>query len=45
MTHILSNLSKEYQTIVEILENKLNDKYDPLIIERIYDNFFEKLNK
>ena len=35
MTHILSNLPEEYQTAVEILEEKLYYKDDSLTIEKI----------
>ena len=42
MTHILSKLSEEYQTIVEILEDALDDKFNPLNIERIRDKLLEK---
>ena len=48
MTHILSNLPEEYQNIVEILEEKLYDKYEPLTIERICDklsDFFDQMNE
>ena len=48
ITHILLNLPEEYQTIVEILEEKLDDKDDPLTIERIRDKFlvkFDQVNK
>ena len=37
MTHILSNLPEEYQTIMKILEEKLDDKDDPLSINMICD--------
>ena len=33
MTNILSNLPEEYQTIVEILEDKLDEKYHSLTID------------
>ena len=33
MTNILSNLPEEYQTIVEILEEKLDEKYHSLTID------------
>ena len=32
MTRILSNLPKKYQTIVEIIEDKKDDKDNPLTI-------------
>ena len=35
MTSILSNLPEEYKAIVEILEDKLDDKEKPLTIESI----------
>ena len=44
MTHILLNLPEEYQTIVEILEEKLHDKDDPLTIERIRDKLSVKFD-
>ena len=45
MTHILSNLPEKYQTIVEILEDKLNEEQHPLNIERIrYINQTNKLS-
>ena len=44
MTHILSNLPEEYQTIVEILEDELDDKDYPLTIERIHDNLSVKFD-
>ena len=34
MTHILSELTEEYQTIMEIVDNKLDYKHNPLTIER-----------
>ena len=45
MTHVLLNLPEEYQTIVEILEDKLNDKDDPLTIESISDNILVKFDQ
>ena len=48
MTHILSKLSEEYQTIVEILEDVLDDEDNPLTIERICDKLsvkFYQMNK
>ena len=42
MSHILSNLPEEYQTIVEILEDKLDDDSDFITIERIRDNILVK---
>ena len=42
MTHILSNLPEEYQSIVEILEDKLDDKDDHLNIERILEKLLVK---
>ena len=32
MTHILSNLPEEYQIVVEILENKLDDEDNTLTV-------------
>ena len=48
MTHILSNLPEEYQTIAGILEDELYDKDKPLTIDRIRDNIlvkFDQMNK
>ena len=42
MTHILSTLPGEYQTIVEIIEDYIYDKYNPLIIENIRDKLTVK---
>ena len=42
MAHILSNLPEEYETIVEIQEDKLDDKDNTLTIERIHDNILVK---
>ena len=43
MTHILFNLPKLYQTIVEILEDKLDCKDKTLTIERICKKLLVKL--
>ena len=48
MTHILSNLPEEYQTIVKVLEDEVDDDNDPLTIERIHDKLlvrFDQMNK
>ena len=48
MSHILSNLLEEYQTIVEILEDKLDYDSDFITIERIRDKIlfkYEQMNK
>ena len=45
MTHILSNLPEEYQAIVEILEDDLDDEDDPLTIERIPDKILVKFDQ
>ena len=48
MSHILSNLPEEYQTIVEIIEDKLDDYSDFITIERISDNIlvkYDQMNK
>ena len=37
MTHILSNLPKEYENIVENLEDELDDNIDMLTIKIIQD--------
>ena len=44
MTRILSYLPEEKQTIVEILEEKLDDKYNPLTIERIRESILVKFD-
>ena len=38
MTHILLNLPEEYQNIVEILEDKLDNKDNHLTTDRIREN-------
>ena len=43
-THIVLNLPKEYQTIVEIREDKIYDKYDPLTIQRVCDKLLVKFD-
>ena len=48
MSHILSKLTEEYQTIVEILEDKLDDDSDFLTIEIIGDKIlveYDRTNK
>ena len=45
MSHILSNLPEEYQTIVEIIEDKLDDYSDFITIERISDNILVKYDR
>ena len=45
MTHILSNLPKDYQNTIEILEDKLDDEENPLTIERINDKLFLKYDQ
>ena len=42
MTRILANLPEEYQNIVKILEDELDDDDNPLIIERIRDKLLVK---
>ena len=42
---ILSNLPEEYQTIVEILEENLDEKEGLLNIEKIHDNLSVKFNQ
>ena len=44
MTHILSNFLDEYQTMVEIIEEELDYKYNPLTIDRIRDNLYVKFD-
>ena len=48
MNHIISKFLEEYQTIVEILGDKLDDKDNPLTIERFHDNIlveFDRITK
>ena len=48
MTHILSNLPEEYQTIIEGLEDELDDNNYSLTIKMICDNLsvkFDRINK
>ena len=45
ITSIISNLPEEYQTIVEILEDKLDEKEGLLNIEKIHDNLSVKFNQ
>ena len=48
MSLILSNLPEEYQTIVEILEDKLDDDSDFITIERIREKIlvkYDQINK
>ena len=45
ITHIILNLPEEYQTKIEILEEKLDDKDIPLNIKRIHDELLENLTK
>ena len=45
MSHIQSNLPEEYQTIVEIIEDKLDDDSDFITIERIRDNILVKYDQ
>ena len=45
MTHILSNLPEEYQTIVEILEGILDDENHPLTIKRVSNKLLVKYNQ
>ena len=40
MTYIISNLPEEYQIIVEILEDKLDDDNGPLTIDMICDKLY-----
>ena len=42
ITHIILNLPEEYQTKIEILEEKLDDKDSPLNIKRIHDELLYK---
>ena len=44
-TCILLNLPGEYQTIVKILEDELDDKNNTLPIERIYDKILVKIDQ
>ena len=48
MTHILLNLPEEYGTIVEIIEDKLDEKDHPITTERIHNKIlvkFDGMNK
>ena len=45
MTHILSNLPEEYQTIVKVLEDEVDDDNDPLTIERIHDKLLVRYDQ
>ena len=45
MSHILSNLPEEYQTTVEILEDKLDNDSDFITVERIHDNIWLNTTK
>ena len=45
MIHILSKLPEEYQTIVEILEAELENKYNSLTIEEICDKIYVKFDQ
>ena len=45
MTNILSILPKEYQNIVDILEDKIYDGDNPLTIESIHDKFLVKCDQ
>ena len=45
MSHKLSNLPEEYQTIVEILEYKLDDDSDFITIQRIRDKILVKYDQ
>ena len=42
MSHILSDLPEEYQTILEIIEDKLDDDSEFITIERIRDKILVK---
>ena len=42
MTRILSNLPQEYQTIVDIMEDKIYYEYKHLIVQRFRDRFLVK---
>ena len=45
MTHILSNLPEEYQTMVKILKDKLDDNDEYLNIERIRDKLLVNFDR
>ena len=45
MPHILSNLPEEYQTILEIIQDKIDDEKYPLNIKRIRDNILVKFDQ
>ena len=45
MSHILSDLPEEYQTILEIIEDKLDNDSDFITIERVRDKSFVKCDR
>ena len=45
MIHILSNLPEAYKNNVEILEDYLNDDYNPLTIKRIHSKLLVNYNQ
>ena len=48
VTHVLSNLSEEYQNIVEIIEDELENDGNSLTIYMIHGNLlvrYDKMNK
>ena len=44
MTHIISNLPEEYQTIVEMIKDGLYKEDNPLTTKRICDKLSEKFD-
>ena len=45
MTHILSNLPEEYDSIVENLEEKVDDDIDMLTIKKIQEKISVKYDR
>ena len=45
ITHIILNLPEEYQTIVEILEEKLDYEYNTSTLDKIRDKISVKYNQ
>ena len=45
MPHMLSSLPEEYKTIVEIIQDKIDDDKYPLTIKRIRDNLLVKCDQ
>ena len=45
MSHILSDLPEEYQTILEIIEDKLDNDSEFITIERVRDKILVKYDR